>query len=415
MALQGLRDTSGFVTDQRPKNWREGIMLLYPNGKAPLTALTSLMKSKTVDDPEYNWWDKKLNTRRLLLSAAIGSAAVTTLSVTAEGSTSAGAFSLKEGDLLYIEESGEIVRVASDPTLDTSISVTRGFAGSTAAAVNTATAGVNPNMFVIGSAYEEASQAPTGVNFDPTKRYNYTQIFRNTLEMSNTAVKTNLRTGDAVKEAKRETLELHSIDMEMAFWFGKRSESTNNGHPIRTCDGIVNVIDSGNIKTVTTDYAAGLTMSGLEEYLYNIFKFGSQEKTAFLGNRALLTLQQVIRKNTTYNIQFGVKEYGMNVSRLTTPFGELVMKSHPLFNYKTSGTNPTATSAYYGLETWMFVLDLDNLEYVSMRDRDTKYQPKLEDNGLDGMKSGYITEASIKVTHPVTHYLLKNIVASAVG
>ena len=44
-------------------------------------------------------------------------------------------------------------------------------------------AGVNPNLLCIGSAFEEGSLAPTGVNYDPTERYNYTQIFRRTLEI----------------------------------------------------------------------------------------------------------------------------------------------------------------------------------------------------------------------------------------
>lgn len=412
MAIQGLRATSDFVTDQRPKNWREGIMLLYRNGKAPLTALTTVMKSKSVDDPEYYWWDKALNTRRLLLNTAI-SAVATNLAITADGSTSAGALSVKEGDILYSEETGEYMRVAANPIADTGVVVQRGFAGSTATALDPAASGKNPYLLVVGSAYEEASGAPSGVNFDPTKRYNFTQIFRNTLEMSRTAIKTNLRTGDQVKEARRETLELHGIDMERAFWFGKRSESTLNGKPIRTCDGVINVIDSGNIKNALTDYPTGVTMSGLEEYLYNIFKFGSNEKMAFLGNRASLTIQQIVRKNTTYNIQFGVKEYGMNVARLTCPFGELVMKTHPLFNYVTGGT--TATAAYYGQESWMFVLDMDNFTYVNLKDSDTKYEPKLETTGMDGMKSGYITEASIMIAHPVSHYLIKNLVSSAAG
>lgn len=55
MAIQGLRDTSNFVADQRPQNWREGIMLLYPNGKMPLLALTSVMKSRSVDDYTFNF------------------------------------------------------------------------------------------------------------------------------------------------------------------------------------------------------------------------------------------------------------------------------------------------------------------------------------------------------------------------
>jgi hypothetical protein len=412
MAIQGLRDTSGFVTDQRPKNWREGILLLYPNGKLALTALTSLMKSKSTDDPEYSWWDKKLSTRRLLLSATIASTD-TALAVTAFGTTSDGAKAVKEGDLLWSEKTGEIMRVMATPTSDTGITVQRGFAGSTAAAITPATTTDNPYLVVMGSAYEESSMAPTGVNFDPTKRFNYTQIFRNTLEMSRTASKTRLRTGDQVKEAKRETLELHGMDIERAFWFGKRTETTINGKIARSCDGFLNVIDSGNIKTVTTDYPSGLTMTGLEEYMYNAFKFGSSEKVGFCGNRALLTLQQVLRKNATWQFMSGVKEYGMTVSRIISPFGEVVLKTHPLFNQMTG--SGTASTNYYGLESWLWIADMDNFVYRYMEGSDTQYQKDLGANDLDGMKSGYLTEASIEIHHPVTHYLLKNLVKSAVG
>lgn len=387
-------------------------MLLNPNGKLSLTAITSLMKSKSTDDPEYHWWDKQLQTRRLLVSATI-SAAVTTIPVTAAGSTSSGALSVKEGDVLWSEKTGEAMRVIANPASDTSLTVSRGFAGSTAAAITPGTTTDNPYLVVIGSSYEEASLAPAGVNFDPTKRTNYTQIFRNTLEMSRTAQNTRLRTGDAVKEAKREVLELHGIDMERAFWFGKSAEFTLNGKIARTTDGVVNVIDSGNIKTVTTDYAAGLTMAGLEEYMYQAFKFGSSEKMGFCGNRALLTIQQIIRLNTTWQIVTGEKEFGMRVQRLISPFGEIVLKTHPLFNQMTG--SGILTSSYYGMESWLFILDMENFIYRYFTGADTQYQSKLESNGLDGMKSGYLTEASIEIHHPTTHYLLKNLIKPAVG
>ena len=76
----------------------------------------------------------------------------------------------------------------------------------------------NPYVVGIGSAYEEGSAAPTGVNFDPTEA---TTIVRSsaTLEMSNTAQQTNLRTTEQVKESQAEVLQLHGIDMERAFWW----------------------------------------------------------------------------------------------------------------------------------------------------------------------------------------------------
>ena len=49
----GMRGTGDWATDQRPKNWRETILFLYPNGKMPLTAIMSKMKSEKTDDPQY--------------------------------------------------------------------------------------------------------------------------------------------------------------------------------------------------------------------------------------------------------------------------------------------------------------------------------------------------------------------------
>jgi hypothetical protein len=386
MAIQGLRHTGNFATDARPKNWREGILRLYPNGMAPLTGLTSMMKERAVDDPEFSWWEKALQTQRMELSANLGVAGNLTVV--------SGALQLKAGHVLRIEHTGEIVRVSSNPTVDTVVPVTRGFAGTTAATVTVASE--NPFVHVMGTAYEEGSSAPTGINFDPVKKYNYTQIFRDTLEMTRTASKTRLRTGDEVKEAKRECLENHSIQIEMAFFWGRRSESTLNGKPIRTTGGVISFIDSAN---VVNNAGGSFNMTTLEGWLKRIFDYGSSEKVAFLGNRALLAINQCIRKNTAFQITSGIKEFGMNVSRLICPFGELVLKTHPLFNQISSDTYNTADSS-------MVVLDMANVQYVYLNGSDTKYQSDLQENGLDGMKSGYLTECGIEVHHPLTHFMI---------
>jgi len=414
MAIQGLRTTANFVADQRPKNWREGILLLNPNGSTPLVGLTSVMKKRETDDPEFNWWEKALQTRRLQMASSATALTTSNTSITLD-STNGNGKSIKEGDLLRVMQTGEILRVAADPTSDTSIIVTRAWGDTAATAVNTTTSGVNPMLLVIGSVYEEGSMAPTGINFDPTKKYNYTQIFRNTLEMTRTASKTRLRTGDAVKEAKRECLEYHGIDMERAFWLGDRKETTINGKPARSTGGflwlLTNYQSGANIKNAKTDHSSGVTMEGLEEYMYNIFKYGSKEKMAFCGNRSLLTINQIVRKNSHFQIQSGIKEYGMDVTRVFTPFGTLVMKNHPLFNQDEGGIN---TTAYYGMESWLAVMDMANVKYVYLTGSDTNYQPVLQSNGMDGMQSGYLTEAGLELSHPVTHYLIKNLVDAAV-
>ena len=389
--IQGLRDSSNFVTDQRPQNYREAILLLYPNGKMPLTAITALMKSQVTDDPQFNWWEKELSDQRLVLNATI---ATNTTVLT----FSTGCKQLKEGHLLQSEQTGEIVLVTADPASDTSVTVQRGFAETAAQAITATGAGINPNFRIIGTAHEEGSVSPTGINYDPAKATNYTQIFRNTLEITRTASKTRLRTGDQVKEAKRECLEYHGIELEKALWFGERKETVKNGKPIRTTRGVLPWIGS----TYTKTFSGGtVSMDQFELECYEAFKFGSTEKLAILGNRALLCLQQTIRKNSSFQIFSGIKEFGMAVTRLTTPFGELVLKTHPLWNQMYDGT--TGTASYFGMESTMVILDMEYIKYRYFQGDDTRYEPKLEDNGLDGMKSGYLTECGLEFHFPKAH------------
>src|SRR5690606_22999073 len=218
-----------------------------------------------------------------------------------------------------------------------------------------------------------------------------------------TAKNTRVRTGEQVKEMKRECLEIHGVDMERAFIFGSRFEGTRNGKPWRTTGGLIEQVSATNKRDFGTLYSSGIDMEDFEEECYRMFLEGSNEKMAFCGNRAVLTINQIVRKNSHFNIQTGIKEYGMNVMRFVTPFGTIVMKTHPLFNQMRSG------AGYSGMEASMLVLDAAELKYRYLTNSDTKYEPKLNDDGVDGDKSGYITEAGIELHHPTYHHFIKGL------
>lgn len=400
MPIQGLRHTANFITDERPENWRQALLRNYPNGMAPLTALTTLMKTETTDDPVFHWWQKNLDDRRLQISAAI----VAGDTVIPIDSSFKSAYIVKAGDLILFGESGEIVRVTTDPTSPTSITVARAQAGTSAAAINVASAGVNFYAVVVGSAYEEGSMAPTGVNYDPNDNFNYTQIWRNTLEMTRTASKTKLRTGDQVKEAKRECLEYHSIDIERSMWFGRRSTGTLNGKPYRTTAGLEAQILAGAPANVVAAPSGGLIdYDFLETNTELLFRFGSSEKMAFGSNIGLLAINQVARKNTTWQITSGLKEYGLTVTRVVTPFGEIVYKTHPLFNQMRGGTN--GGTVFDDKANNIYFLDMGQFTYRPFSGDDMRYEKDLTAIGLDGMKSGYITEAGMELHHPENHMI----------
>lgn len=85
------------------------------------------------------------------------------------------------------------------------------------------------------------------------------------------------------------------------------------------------------------------------------------------------------------------------------------MKAHPLFTQNSGGT--TGGTAYSGMSNWMLILDMDRIRYRYLTDSDLDYETKLEENGLDGMKSGYIGECGIEIEFAETCHLWKNVVA----
>lgn len=402
-AIQGMRDTMNFATNERPENWRQMIAYLNPNGKTPLTALTGAMKESSTDDPVFHWWEKSLDDRRLALGQNIAASAAGTVEIwtLAAGSN---ALTFVQNDNLLLEESDEQVRVYADPTSNTSITVVRGANGTTPAAITYAGAGVNPNMMAIGSAFEEGSLSPTGANYDPNERYNYTQIFRRTSEITGTASKTKLRTVPAVKEARRELLEYFGVDMERAFWLGVRSTGTLNGKPRRTTAGIYNQMSASNIY----QFANGaVDMDTLETRMEIIFREGSNEKVVFCGNKALSAINTAVRKNSAYQWTTGEKVYGMTVNKLVCPHGTLVFKTHPLFTQASGGT--TGGTAYYAMNTWAFVCDMAEIEYRYMKERDVQYEGDLQATGQDGLKFGYKGECGIELHHPTVHHLWQQV------
>jgi hypothetical protein len=410
MAIQGLRDTANWQADQRPKDWLETVLLLWPNGKAPLTALRTAMKKKPTTDPEYSWFSKNFNDQRMALNGSFTNV-VTTLTVVS------GASQLKKNHILLVEHTGEQVRVSADPVNDVDIVVVRAFAGTTNTAINSATSGTNPYLLVVGTAHEEGSLAPTPISYNPTKFNNYTQIFRNTLGMTRTAQQTKLRTGSQVAESKRECLELHTVEMERASWLGEKSEDLTGADPRRSTLGLIpfirvnspteNKIDWQTFNSGAKNYTTALMA------LEVLFRWGSSEKMGYCGNTAMLTLQNLCRLNSDgFKIETNQKEFGMNVSRLITPFGELVLKTHPLFNRITGGLN---TTVYYGLDSTIVVCDMDKMVWRPLQNSDTKYESGYETPGQDGMLSGYLTEGGYEFHNPEAWGYIQKFVGAAAG
>lgn len=401
-AFLGMRATNDFtVSGQRPKNWRETILRLYPNGKAPLTALLALMKSESTDDPEFNWFSKMLPTQAAdvtgmysdaSLTASVTAAATKGSSVWAKVSEAESRQFIPNHTVLLRDDTDPdndvvgIVEVVSQNGDESSLKIK--LLEDSTTVLNTATV---KRVLIIGSANAEGALIGQAVAYDPYKLHNYTQIFRNALEITRTAEKTRLRTGPALKEAKREALELHSIEMEKAFLFGVPSENVGaNGKPLRTTGGLIWSIKNGG--GVTDTFAGNWASDGqdwLDEIVMKLMRFGETDKMAFVGDAALMAINKLARDQGNWTYTTTTKAFGIQVVELVTPFGSISMKTHPLFSYE-----PTNRHS-------MLIFEPKNLRYRYITD--TTFFDDSERHGhnrYDGRKEEYLTEAGLEFHFP---------------
>lgn len=398
MTIPGLRSTADFEEfKERPENWRETLIIIDTKGQAPLTALTSLMKTKKTDDPLFWMFQEEAPVYRILLDEDLDTTET-------EITVVSGAKQLKLGDILRVEHTGELLLVTTNPTADTSIPVVsrdfRGLTPGTGAAVTLTAAGTNPYLMLVGPAYEEGSTAPPGRTYNVAPIFNYTQIFRDTLEITRTAQKTKYRTGDALKNDKRRCLRRFSLGMEKSFIFGKKGIDNDLGTPRTTTGGIVSWLDSDHVIPV----GGTLDADRWGEVMLTAFTQGNDEKFGLCGNRALSALNEMARKNTLQIIDDSTTEYGMRVHRFLSPFGQLTVKTHPFFNQIPSGV--TAGANYYGLDSWLLLLDMEYLKYRPLLDSDVQWQDRMQVPGTDGLHAGFIAEAGIEVTNSKAHTLI---------
>lgn len=426
MPFMGMRGTGDWQTDERPKNWRETILYLYPNGNAPLTAILSKMGSEKTDDPEFNWWTKMFTSQSCAATGIYTDAALDTAYVTGG----------KAGDIIYVKAAEAdltefraghqvLLRDSDDLTVDVVGKVTEvTYAGASSyltvklleADDNSASHDISDvnRVMIVGNINAEGADMPSAIAYDPVKWYNYTQIFRTPLSITRTARKTRLRTEDAYQRMKREALEIHSVEMEKAFLFGIATENVgSNGKPERTTMGLINAIKGGGIGSggpagmvadFKTDNSGSTWLANGEDWLdtklEELFRYGDNEKLGLCGNGVILGINRLVKQGGDFTFTPTTTSYGIKINKWETAFGTLNLLSHPLFNLEPSMRNT------------MIALEPRNLKYRFIDDTkfyDDKDNKNTGHNHRDGTDEEYLTEAGLEYHHPISWAYMKGI------
>lgn len=393
--IAGLRGTGNWGTDERPKNFREGILRFNAAGTAPIFALSSKAGKRSVDDPEFSWWTEGNVIIRLQVNGAaastdtlinVDSADPTTSTLGANLGT---ATNLKPGDILLVEPTAdnttfdhELIEV-DDVLSDTQFTARRGVGGTTAATIAN-----NVWLTVIGSAYAEGTGVPRSVSRNPLKYSNYIQIFKDTYELTGTADKTKTRTNNNYSEDKKRRGFKHSSDIEWSILFGRASETTgDNGKPKRFMAGLRSLIPASNV----TVFSSAVTPSSFLDAIAPVFDFDTgagDTRMVFAGNQALIELSKIFAQEVMFNVNNVVKVYGLDFQEFVLPNGRVLMKSHPLMSrhglYKKSA----------------FTVDFDAIKYVTMTGRpDGKAKDDVQTDDEDVRRGFWQTDCSLEVAY----------------
>ena len=422
MAILGMYGTGNFSDDERPKNWRQGINLVFPNGDTPLTAILSMLPDERTDDPEFRWFEKGMPLQRANVNGAkttdppaigdtvaSGAADDTTTYILVDDPTI-----FSPGQIIMNETTEENMLVISVSTTNSSIAVRRdhghkiptnpAITGGASSGAGDGTGAGDP-ILIVGNGSPEGADAKDAVTYLPYRHYNLTQIFRNSMEFTRTALRTRTRydSSGPYTEEQRQCYQLHALDIERAILLGERAEvtsipggagnltGTSQGKPLRTTRGVLNWLPTVSTDPNTpalnwdigTAFGGTLNERAADNWCENVFRYGASEKLVLCGSTFLNAWNRMAKTRFMIEAVPTDETYGLKLTRYLTPFGSLLFKQHPLLSM-----DPILRKDGYAIDVQFLKLRILD---------DTDFKMNVQPNGVDSNKDEFITELGLEV------------------
>jgi hypothetical protein len=105
----------------------------------------------------------------------------------------------------------------------------------------------------------------------------------------------------------------------------------------------------------------------------------------------------MLRKNTVVLASEKTRIYGLTLTTISTPCGDFHLLVHPLFSERAD------------LRFQALILDVWNIKFRPLTDRDTTLRKMIQNPGADRRKDEYLTEATLEFARPDTCMWIQNI------
>ena len=286
----------------------------------------------------------------------------------------------KAGDIVAVPRTGEYVRVTA--VSSNNLTVTRGFAGTTAAAMNS-----GERLLNLGLADMEGNTSPPAKQTVVAALNNFTQIVKTPVHVSRTLSQTELYGGDERSRQRRKAGIKHARLLEQQFLHGQKLEDTSTAtNPIRLAGGLDEFVTSNVL-----DASGALSESELYEWLGTVFRHGVDGGTS--GMRVMFAGQAIINtlgmwgQGKLQTVSGASQKYGFSMSELITPYGKLAIVYHPLLENEYSGT--------------AYVLDMSGISMGALQP--TVLQTNIQAPDEDAYKDQYLSEVTFIIKNEVAH------------
>ncbi|MEG2212338.1 MAG: DUF5309 family protein, partial [Clostridiales bacterium] len=290
-------------------------------------------------------------------------------------------------DIIKIPSTGECMLVTAISI--NALTVVRGYGATVGAAVTD-----KSEVLIIGNAQAENAGVRGVKSTQETPCYNYTQIFRTPISLSNTERASKLYGGkDQNYQRKKAGIE-HIRDIANAMYFGQRKEDTTGATPRRTMGGVLEFLTTSSRSVAFSVNSNKLTFRNFDSKVAReVFSYGSKEKLLIAGPYLAAAINDWSAQKLVTDVGKD-KTFGMSVKNLITSYGDMKILFDPLLK-------ESAVYAGYGL-----VLDMENVRYAYLEGRDTKLNTNIQARDIDGVIDEYITECSLEIKQPNTHMLI---------
>lgn len=380
--VEGARGTANTGTNVLEPDYEANVAELEPNAN-PLLQLSKRMNKENSIQVKFNWFEKNPAARFDAINNGAGYTSGNTALVVDNGAQ------WHADDIIRVTRTGENLRVVSVAT--NTVTVIRAI-GSTAAALLD-----NDELLSIGSAAQQGALSNTPHSNNLTEVFNYTQIFRRSVESTGTRMSSKDRTTPAdwdrvLNEEGRE----YAKSIEYSAMFGHPALDTSGAQPRSYTGGWEHYCTQN-----ASDVGGTMTEAELFASLRAPFRYTIGSTKLALAAMLPVDIVNAFPRGKLELIQAdNDSTYGLKLQQLVTPHGMLNFVTHPLME-----------GSVYANQIW--IVDVPSLGYRYLHgangSRETGVRENIQARDLDGRRDEYLGECGFVFKNPLKHGKILNI------